>query len=75
MDFNAVVNTRYYYVVMAVKGNLMSGNSSEATTCVLAPEGLILWLPFDETSGNTAYNAQGGNNGSLEGKPRPDTHQ
>ena len=71
---NAVVNTitigtRYYYVVMAVNSGGMSPNSNEATTCVMAPSGMVLWLPFDEISGTTAYNAQGGNNGTLVGSP------
>jgi hypothetical protein len=38
--------------------------------CVPAPSGLVLWLPFDETSGTTAANLYaGGNSGVLVGGP------
>ena len=34
-------------------------------TCIAPPPDLALWLPFDETSGSTAYNVAGGFNGTL----------
>jgi hypothetical protein len=39
-------------------------------SCVPAPSGLVLWLPFDELSGNNTANLYaGGNNGALVGGP------
>ncbi|MDB6111510.1 MAG: thrombospondin N-terminal-like domain protein, partial [Pedosphaera sp.] len=37
--------------------------------CVTPPSGMVLWLPFDETSGTTSVNLAGGNNGAQIGGP------
>ena len=37
--------------------------------CIPPPSGLVLWLPLDETTGNTAYNRVGGPNGTHYGNP------
>jgi len=37
--------------------------------CPPPPKNMVLWLPFNETAGNSAVNAAGGNNGMQFGSP------
>src|ERR1017187_3016747 len=59
-----------------IASNSCNGLTATATqtvtvvSCVPAPSGMVLWLPFDEASGtNTANLYVGGNNGVLVGGP------
>ena len=42
-----------------------------ATSCIQPPEGLIAWWPLDETSGTTAIDMVGGNDGTYVNSPTP----
>ena len=45
-------------------------NTTPTNSCVTAPTNMVLWLPFDETSGTTSANlVPGGNNGTQVGSP------
>jgi uncharacterized repeat protein (TIGR01451 family) len=41
-----------------------------AQMCVQPPAGIVAWWPFDETSGTTAVDVVGGNNGTYVGTPQ-----
>ena len=41
-----------------------------AQTCVQPPAGIVAWWPFDETSGTTAVDIVGSNNGTYVGTPQ-----
>jgi Concanavalin A-like lectin/glucanases superfamily len=46
---------------------IMARGNFAPPACVTPPPNMVLWLPFDEVTGQTAFNAVGGANGSLEG--------
>ena len=56
-----------------------AGNSNTCTRtivvqpcCVVPPQNLVLWLPFDEIVGSNTVNSAGGNNGLLVNGPTRD---
>lgn len=48
---------------------LAPASYAAATSCIQPPEGLIAWWPLDETSGPTAMDIVGGNDGTYVNAP------
>src|SRR5208283_3279822 len=66
----AINYTRTWLATDCCSNTATCSQTVTVISCVPAPSGLVLWLPFDEASGtNTANLYAGGNNGVLIGGP------
>ena len=71
VDFHTYASSGVYSITLTVTDNNGAANSTSQQVTVSAPPTggpLVLYLPFDESSGQNANDASGnGNNGTLQG--------